>query len=619
MRSASILALIAVASAGFGQTYNLTAGAANSWNTAGNWTPSGVPNGIGASATFVTPTAAHTVNLNAAITVGSLNFTNNATTFIQTLANGTGGSLIFDVASGNATVVTNGTNATTNNVVITATTTLNDTLQFTVNNVAGVGAGTATMTGAVSGSGGFIKDGLGRFTFSTAAKTYTGATIVNQGRLRFTATGTATGTSSVLVNSGGQLNLDSTAGAFAFGAAGITLNGAGTTEAAQFQGALRSQGSGASTLANAVTLATDSTIHSDTGTASLQINGALGGTGALTKTGGGNLILNSASNTHTGDVIVNNGAVTYNAGSALGGGRINLAQSTTNSTLLRINSNQTAANLTTTWTDTSGTLNQTINLGTLATTVLTVNQTTNTTFGNGAVPTLTGVITGSGQLALSATSAASLTLTGANTYTGGTTIDGGKLLANNTSGSATGTGAVAVNAAGTLGGSGTVAGSVTMNGGTLSPGNSPGNLTLGGLTMNSGTYLWELGALTTGAPGVDHDLLTVNGAATLGGSSALQIAFTGTATDPNAADPFWAVNHQWLILDASAGSLTGTLGAINNPTWTDGLFSLSTAGNQLFLNWTFAPTAIPEPGSLALLALAGLGALAWRRRPAARA
>jgi autotransporter-associated beta strand protein len=54
-----------------------------------------------------------------------------------------------------------------------------------------------------------------------------------------------------------------------------------------------------------------------------------------------------------------------------------------------------------------------------------------------------------------------LTLSGRNTYTGGTTVSGGALLVSNGGGSATGTGAVAVNAE-TLGGSGTITGAVTV-------------------------------------------------------------------------------------------------------------------------------------------------------------
>ncbi len=95
------------------------------------------------------------------------------------------------------------------------------------------------------------------------------------------------------------------------------------------------------------------------------------------------------------------------------------------------------------------------------------------------------------------------TLTGANTYTGGTIIDGGTLLANNTTRSATGTGAVQVNSGGTLGG-------------TLAPGASAGTFSLGNnLTLESGATLGiEIGGLLRGD---EYDALVVNGELTLAG------------------------------------------------------------------------------------------------------
>src|SRR5262245_26923406 len=98
-------AVFAISESAPAQVFNLTSGT-NTWNVAGNWTPSGVPNSVGASATFVTPTANQTVNLGAAITVGAINVTNNsAGTATVTFANGTGGSLTLDaVGSGPATI-----------------------------------------------------------------------------------------------------------------------------------------------------------------------------------------------------------------------------------------------------------------------------------------------------------------------------------------------------------------------------------------------------------------------------------------------------------------------------------------------------------------------------------
>lgn len=73
-----------------------------------------------------------------------------------------------------------------------------------------------------------------------------------------------------------------------------------------------------------------------------------------------------------------------------------------------------------------------------------------------------------------------LTLTNANTYTGGTIIKQGQFFANNSTGSATGSGPVQVNGYGYLRGDGTIAGPVTISGG-LVPGSAgvmPGHLTI---------------------------------------------------------------------------------------------------------------------------------------------
>jgi fibronectin type 3 domain-containing protein len=82
-----------------------------------------------------------------------------------------------------------------------------------------------------------------------------------------------------------------------------------------------------------------------------------------------------------------------------------------------------------------------------------------------------------------------LNLPGANAYIGGTTVNGGTLVVNNTSGSATGSGAVTVGSGGTLGGSGIISGAVTVNaGGALVPGNPPGVLTINNnLTLAPGS------------------------------------------------------------------------------------------------------------------------------------
>ncbi|MCC5850309.1 MAG: PEP-CTERM sorting domain-containing protein [Verrucomicrobia bacterium] len=172
---------------------------------------------------------------------------------------------------------------------------------------------------------------------------------------------------------------------------------------------------------------------------------------------------------------------------------------------------------------------------------------------------------------------------------GSTTLQSGLLLANNNTGSATGTGAVFING-GTLGGNGFIEGDVTVNaGGTVNPGKSIGILTLNNdATFNDDAILSiELGAGNT------SDLLDIGGALNLGNDSILNVinASFGTYTIAN------------------YGTLNGTFGSVSGlESFED--FTLdygSGSGDSITL------TVIPEPGTLMLLGIA-LGALAIFRR-----
>jgi len=116
-----------------------------------------------------------------------------------------------------------------------------------------------------------------------------------------------------------------------------------------------------------------------------------------------------------------------------------------------------------------------------------------------------------------------LSLTEANTYTGGTTLEAGTLLVKNETDSATGSGAVHVNA-GTLEGTGKIAGAVTVGTGNcigafLSPVNSatePGTLTIDNntLTFNSAsTYKCALDRTTVTASQVTAKGVRINSVA----------------------------------------------------------------------------------------------------------
>jgi len=108
-----------------------------------------------------------------------------------------------------------------------------------------------------------------------------------------------------------------------------------------------------------------------------------------------------------------------------------------------------------------------------------------------------GVIRGSGGLTLSG--GGTLTLFGANTYSGTTNLIGSQL---NVAGSIGVGSSVVVSSGSVLSGIGSIAGPVTIQpGGLLSPGNSPGRLATGSLTLTAdATFLVEITGLLAVVP-----------------------------------------------------------------------------------------------------------------------
>lgn len=155
---------------------------------------------------------------------------------------------------------------------------------------------------------------------------------------------------------------------------------------------------------------------------------------------------------------------------------------------------------------------------------------------------------------------------------------------------------------GTIGGTGVITGNL-VNAAVLSPGNSPGLLSVAGnLTLESASTLFmELGGLVEG---VSFDSVHVSGLFTLAGS--LDVVLIDGFSPSSGAT--------FNLIDASTTS--GVFSSINLPTLTAGLvWDTSALYSMGVLSVT--GSAVPEPSTYAILAgLMALGLAVWRKRAA---
>lgn len=207
---------------------------------------------------------------------------------------------------------------------------------------------------------------------------------------------------------------------------------------------------------------------------------------------------------------------------------------------------------------------------------------------------------GTAPVALVKNGAGVLTIGSANTYSGGTTVNQGTLVLSNTSGSATGTGAITVADGATLSGPGAAGGLVSLaSGAVLAPGSSAGTISLtNGLTLGDGSAL-NLDLGTTGADKVLVTGGTLTGA-TAPGSVTVNVADAGGL----------APNQSYTLIDftgATASGLDASDFSLVTAAPIKGDFSV--VGNTLVLN----TTAVPEPTAGLLFAAPALVAFARRR------
>ena len=212
-------------------------------------------------------------------------------------------------------------------------------------------------------------------------------------------------------------------------------------------------------------------------------------------------------------------------------------------------------------------------------------------FRNGGLIANAGTIDSQSTITNSGTFNNTGTLAGSGTYiqTAGQTIDNGIMTQKS----------IAIDG-GTLSGAGIINGNVSIgNLGSVSPGNSPGTITINGNFNSSGTLVFEITGTGTGL----YDVLNINGSAT----------FTGGNVEFDFINGFNAVaGDSWDFLNAGSVSGWDTLGFTFNGLGSGLGWRINQIGSgteQLRIS------AVPEPETYAML-LAGLAliALTVRRR-----
>jgi autotransporter-associated beta strand protein len=342
-----------------------------------------------------------------------------------------------------------------------------------------------------------------------------------------------------------------------------------------------------------------------------------GSGGSYTKVGAGTLTL-SGNNTFSGGVnlgVISTvaGQLNINSATALGSGTFTIAGGTTGAVIdntsgaaITVSNNNPfviGSSFTFIGTNDLNLGTGAVNKGSADKTISVANAGATLTIGGnfGATP---GVLEKAG--------AGTLVLSGNNAYTGGTTVSAGTLLANNMTGSATGTGNVIVNG-GTFGGTGAISGTITVNSaGTLAPGASIESLSGGTLTHNNGsTFAYEI---NSSAPlGVGADLQVVNGDLNLNGT--VMLTLDDLAGSPAAFD----LGTTFSLISYS-GAWNGGLFTLGGNVLADGgqfrvgrntwqIFYDASSGGSNFVgdqlsNGSFVNiTAVPEPRTCVLWVL----------------
>jgi autotransporter-associated beta strand protein len=581
-----------------GTTWDAGGGNTN-FTTGANWTDDSAPTFTGGTSTLTFATAGSTATVDTAANLARIIFDRDIAFSIAdgsgslALAGETVGGVLTGITASPATAGTTVAYTISESIALGATQSWN-----VANN--GAGGTSLSVSGVISGAGvGLTKIGSGTLTLS-AANTFSGPLIVAEGVLSIN-----------------EWNIANANGPLGNSAANVVLGSATSAGTLRYTGG----NSNAPTTLRGIDLAAGGGVIQMGGTGRdggyVHIEGSrITGSGQLTINSPGmtRFLVTGGSSGFSGPVRVQagelQGNVTFSSGTytpfGTGSNGLGSAMTIDSGAILSL------------W----GGNNIGIALGSLAGSGTVRSESGAYTLrvgGDGTSTTFSGAITSGNALSLTKVGAGTLTLGGSSAYTGATQIAAGALLVNGTLGAT----AVTVQSGGLLGGSGLIGGSVSvLAGGTFSPGNSPGLLTSGPLSL-AGTTLMEIdGLLPRGGVG-GYDAADVNGLLTYGGS--MLIDFGSGITSAFADNTTFSLfsftsrsNSFSGISTASDGSFYAGLtftNSGNNDKWT------ATKGTQTleFTHSTGSLVIVPEPAAIAL-ALSGiaLGAgLRWRRRLAA--